>query len=77
MNTKQIEPQEMAEILLRKIGGWFITNETTGLADIDCVTNLCTDNSELVIIVAVNFTCESQLIFQDHQRFVGDLADRQ
>jgi len=37
MNTKQIEPQEMAEILLRKIGGWFITNETQQEAFNYCV----------------------------------------
>jgi hypothetical protein len=28
MNTKEKEPQEMAEKLLREIGGWFVTSET-------------------------------------------------
>ena len=34
-------------------------------------------HSELVVIVAVNFRSEGQLVFQDHQRFVGDLANGQ
>ena len=32
-------------------------------------------HSELVIIVAVDFRCEAKFVFQNHQRFVGDLGD--
>lgn len=37
MNAKEKEPQEMAEKLLREIGGWFITNETQQEAFNYCV----------------------------------------
>ena len=37
MNTKEKKPQEMAEKLLREIGGWFVTNETQQEAFNYCV----------------------------------------
>jgi hypothetical protein len=46
MNTKQIEPQEMAEKLLREIGGWFITNETQQEAFEYCVQRMRESESE-------------------------------
>ena len=56
-------------------GGASRTDETTRAADVDRVTDLRADHSKLVVIVAVYFTGEGQLVFQDHQRFVGDLAN--
>jgi hypothetical protein len=46
MNTKQIEPQEMAEKLLREIDGWFITNETQQEAFEYCVQRMRESESE-------------------------------
>ena len=53
------------------------TNETARSTDVYSVTDFCAYDCELVVIVAVNFRCESQFILQDHQRFVGDLANGQ
>ena len=53
------------------------TNETARFTDVNGVTNLAADNSELVVIVAVNFRSESKFILQNHQRFVGDLGNRE
>ena len=46
MNTKQIEPQEMSEKLLKEIGGWFITNETQQEAFEYCVQRMRESESE-------------------------------
>lgn len=43
---KEIEPQEMAEKLLREIGGWFITNETQQQAFDYCVNKMKESQSD-------------------------------
>ena len=43
---------------------------------VNSITNFASDNRKLIIIVSINFTCESEFVFQDHQGFVGDLGYR-
>jgi hypothetical protein len=56
----------------RRTGG---ADEARRHAHVDRVTDLRAVDGELVVVLAVDLVGQHKFVFQDHQRFVGDVRD--
>ena len=50
------------------------TDETARFTDVYGVADLAASDGKLIFVCAVNFAGKAKFVFQNHQRFVGDLA---
>jgi hypothetical protein len=55
--------------------GPVVPTKRAGAAGVHDVADLGADDGELVVVIAIDFAREGELVLEDHQRFVGDHRD--